>query len=321
MENVTPEAADRRPLGRTGLLVSSVCIGTSPLASIPRLYGYEVPEDRAQATVTATLGSSFNFLDTASKYGAGSAERCIRRALAATGGLPAGFVLATKAAGDRETGDFSGDRVKRLVAESLDRLGLERIQLMYLHDPEYQLTFAEAMAPGGPVRALTDLRDQGVLGHLGVAGGPVRLMRDFVATGEFEVVLSHNRFTLVDRSAGPLMEDARRRGVAFVNGAPYGGGILAKGPDIQPKYAYRPAAADVVGSVRAMQRACKGYGVSLAAAALQFSLRDPRVASTVVGVSEPSRITQITDLMSEKIPDELWAELDELAPGPRSWLN
>jgi len=69
-------------------------------------------------------------------------------------------------------------------------------------------------------------------------------------------VLSHNRFTLVDRSAGPLMDDACRRGVAFVNGAPYGGGMLARGPDIQPKYAYRPASQAIQDAVRAMQRAC-----------------------------------------------------------------
>ena len=113
---------------------------------------------------------------------------------------------------------------------------------MYLHDPEYHITFAEAMAPGGPVAALAELRDQGVLGHLGVAGGPVRLMREFIATGAFEAVISHNRFTLIDRSAEPLMDDAAARQVAFVNGAPYGGGILAKGPEQQPKYAYQPAA-------------------------------------------------------------------------------
>ena len=127
-------------------------------------------------------------------------------------------------------------------------------------------------------------------------------MRDFIATGEFDVVLNHNRFTLIDRSAEPLMDDACQRGVAFVNGAPYGGGILAKGPDVQPKYAYRRAGADVVNAVRAMQRACAAHGVSLAAAALQFSLRDPRVISTVAGVSEPARIDQISALMSEQSP-------------------
>jgi D-threo-aldose 1-dehydrogenase len=313
--------ADRRPLGRTGPEVSPVCIGTSPLASMPALYGYEVAGDRAEATILATLRGPFNFMDTSNNYGGGSAERRIGRALAAAGGLPPGFVLATKVDADPDTGDFSGERVKRSVQESLERLGLDRVSLMYLHDPEYHLTFAEAMARGGPVEALTALRDQGVLGHLGVAGGPVRLMRDFIATGQFDAVLSHNRFTLVDRSAGPLMDDACQRGVAFVNGAPYGGGMLAKGPDMQAKYAYRPASEAVQGAVRAMQRACAAHGVPLAAAALQFSLRDPRVVSTVVGVSEPSRIEEITALMSEQIPAGLWAQLDSLSVAPEFWLN
>ena len=321
MPSHTVKPSDRRPLGRTGLQVSGVCIGTSPLASMPALYGYEVAEERAEATILATFRGPFNFIDTSNNYGGGAAERRIGRALAAAGGAPPGFVLATKVDADPVTGDFSGERVRRSVAESLERLGLDRVKLMYLHDPEYHLTFAEAMAPGGPVRALTDLRDQGVLGHLGVAGGPVGLMREFIATGEFDVVLNHNRFTLIDRSAEPLMDDACHRGVAFVNGAPYGGGILAKGPDVQPKYAYQRASPDVVNAVRAMQRACAAHGVSLAAAALQFSLRDPRVISTVAGVSEAGRIDQITELMSEPVPDELWAELDSLGLAARSWLN
>ncbi len=310
-----------RPLGRTGLQVSPVCLGTSPLASMPGLYGYEVASERAEATILAALHGPVNFIDTSNNYGGGAAERRIGRVLAAAGGLPPGFVLATKVDADPVTGDFSGERVRRSVAESLERLGLDQVQLMYLHDPEYHLTFAEAMAPGGPVEALIALRGQGVLGHLGVAGGPVRLMLDFIATGEFAAVLNHNRFTLVDRSAEPLMDDARERGVAFVNGAPYGGGILVKGPAAQPKYAYRPAGEKVASAVRAMQQACAAYGVPLAAAALQFSVRDPRVTSTVVGVSEPSRITELTELTAARIPDALWQQLDALAAPPELWLN
>ncbi len=317
--NVKP--SDRRPLGRTGLRVSAVCIGTSPLASMPSLYGYEVARERAEATILATFHGPFNFMDTSNNYGGGSAERRIGRALAAAGGLPPGFVLATKVDADPRTGDFSGERVRRSVAESLERLGLDQVPLMYLHDPEYHVTFAEAMAPGGPVRALIELRDQGLLGHLGIAGGPVGLMRDFIATGEFEVVLNHNRFTLIDRSAEPLMDDACQRGVAFVNGAPYGGGILVKGPDLQPKYAYRQASDDVKNAVRAMRRACAAHGVPMAAAALQFCVREPRVTATVVGVSKPERIDQITALLSEPVCDELWAELDSLSVPSRSWLG
>ena len=168
------EPRDRRPLGRTGLLVSPVCIGTSPLASMPEHYGYAVGRERAEATISAALAGPFNFIDTSNNYGDGAAERSIGRVLAAAGGLPPGYVLATKADADAQTGDFSGERVKRSAGESLERLGLDRVQLMYLHDPELHLTFAEAMAPGGAVEALAQLRDQGVAGHLGVAGATSR---------------------------------------------------------------------------------------------------------------------------------------------------
>jgi D-threo-aldose 1-dehydrogenase len=313
---MTAGPRERRPLGRTGLEVSPVCIGTSPLASMPEHYGYEVGEQRAKATISAALRGPFNFIDTSNNYGAGAAERYIGSMLAAAGGLPPGFVLATKVDADPDTGDFSGERVKRSVEESLGRLGMDRVQLMYLHDPEFHLSFAAAMAPGGAVQALAQLRDEGVLGHLGVAGGQVQLLRDFIATGLLDVVLCHNRFTLVDRSAWPLMDDARRRGVAFVNAAPYGGGILAQGPGAQPRYAYEPAGEAICDAVRAMRRACAARDVPLAAAALQFSVREPRVASTVVGVSEPARIEETVRLMAQQVPDELWAELDSLAIAP-----
>jgi D-threo-aldose 1-dehydrogenase len=312
---------ERRSLGRTGLEVSPVCIGTSPLASMPEHYGYEVSEQAAMATITAAFTGPFNFIDTSNNYGAGAAERYIGRVLADAGGLPQEFVLATKADADPATGDFSGDRVRRSVEESLERLGLDRVQLMYLHDPEFHLTFAEAMAPGGAIDALVRLRDEGVLDHLGVAGGEVQLLADFIATGLIEVVLCHNKYTLIDRSAEPLMEDARRRGVGFINAAPYGGGILAQGPDAQPRYAYEPADMAIREAVRAMQAACAAHDVPLAAAALQFSVRDPRVASTVVGVSAPARIAETERLMAQHVPDELWAELELLTPPPERRLN
>lgn len=314
---VATRPADRRPLGRTGLEVSPICIGTGSLGSLPGLDG----DERAEATVRAVLRSPFNFMDTSNSYGGGDSERRIGRALAAAGGPPPGFLLATKADADPVTGDFSGERVRRSVEESLTRLGLDRVELMYLHDPEYRLTFAEAMAAGGPVAALAGLRDQGVLGHLGVAAGPVPLLSDFIGTGLFDAVLSHNRYTLIDRSAEPLMAEAGRRGIAFVNAAPYGGGMLAKGPDAQPNYAYRLAGEVIYRAVRAMQRACARHGVPLTAAALQFSVRDPRVTSTVVGVSKPSRIEEIIRLMAHPIPDDLWSELATLEVGPDFWLN
>ena len=134
----------------------------------------------------------------------------------------------------------------------------------------------------------------------------------FVETGLFEAVITHNRYTLLDRSAEPLLEVAAERGVALLNAAPYGSGILAKGPDAYPRYAYEEAPGEMVERATAMQEVCRQFGVPLAAAALQFSMRDPRVASTIVGFSRPERVGQTLDLASNPIPEELWERLDRL---------
>ncbi|MEU7692015.1 aldo/keto reductase [Microbispora hainanensis] len=316
-----PDPSVRRPFGRTGLAVTPICVGTSPLANMPGLYGYEVGEQRARATVEAVFDGPFNFLDTSNNYGNGSAERRIGAVVRDRGGVPDGFVLATKVDADPDTGDFSGERVRRSAEESLERLGVDNVPLLYLHDPEYHITFEEAMSPGGAVEALVALRDAGVADHIGIAAGPIGLLRDFVATGVFDAVISHNRWTLVNREADPLLDDAFEHGVAFVNGAPYGGGMLVKGPDAQPRYCYRETAEAVRESVRAMQRTCDEHGVPLAAAALQFSLRDPRVASTIVGLSEPERMEETLRLATTPIPPGLWNELDRHLPSPPAWLD
>ncbi len=199
--------------------------------------------------------------------------------------------MAAKVDPLRGTSDFSGDRVRRSVEESLERLGLDRLQLVYLHDPE-KITFEQGTTAGGPLEALIELHDQGVIGHLGVAGGPIDLELKYLATDVFDVVISHNRYTLVDQTAEPLIEDAMKRGVAYVNAAPFGGGMLVKGPDAAPMYCYRPASQAIFGRVRQMEATCREYSVPLAAAALQFSTRDPRVSSTIVGMSAPGRVDE-----------------------------
>jgi D-threo-aldose 1-dehydrogenase len=210
----------KRPFGKTGLSVTPLCIGTSALGSFPAQYGYEVSTERAVATMRRVFEGPINFIDTSNEYGnGGDSERRIGQVLAEIGGLPEGFVLATKVDPIPGSSDFSGNRVRASVAESLDRLGLKRLQLVYLHDPE-KMTFAEGTAPGGAVEALVQLRKEGVIDHLGVAGGPIDLMRQYLATGVFEAVISHNRYTLVDQSAEPLLNDAAKRGIAFVNAAP-----------------------------------------------------------------------------------------------------
>jgi D-threo-aldose 1-dehydrogenase len=304
-----------RPFGKTGLAVTPLCIGTSALGNFPAQYGYEVDDERAAATLRRVFQGPVNFIDTSNEYGGGESERRIGQVLKELGGIPPGYVLATKVDPLPGSRDFSGARVRASVAESLQRFGLKQLQVVYLHDPE-KITFAEAMAPGGAVEALVKLRDEGIIQYLGVAGGPIDLMLQYVDTGVFETVISHNRYTLVDQSAAPLLKEAFRQNIAFVNAAPYGGGMLVKGPDQVPKYCYQPASAGTLERVRKMQQICREHDVPLAAAALQFSLREEKIVSTIIGITEPKRVEQTLQLAEWPIPETLWQALEPLiAPG------
>src|ERR1700694_3444574 len=296
-----------RPLGSTGLHVTPVCIGCAPLGSMPETFTYEVPEERALATIRAFFASPLNFLDTAASYSDGESERRIGIVLRELGGLPPGFVLATKADRDMQTGVFTGAQMRRSVERSLRLLGLEQLPLVYLHDPEH-ISFAEAMQPGGPVEVLFQCKEEGLIAHLGVAGGPIDLMTQFVETSLFEVAISHNRYTLLNREAGPFWDVCQRRNVAAVNAAPYGSGILAKGPSTYPRYMYGEAPEAMLCQAQQMEAACARYQVPLAAAALQFSLRDPRITATIVGISRPERLAATVTLAQQQIPEELWKE-------------
>src|SRR6266566_3381138 len=257
----------RRPLGSTGLQVTPICIGAAPMGSMPETFAYSVPEERAVATIRAFFAGPFNFLDTAASYGDGESERRIGIVLREIGGVPPGFVLATKADRDLQTGVFTGAQMRRSVERSLRLLGLEQLQLVHLHDPE----------------------------HI-----------------SFEEAISHNRFTLLNKKAEPFWEVCVRRGVAVLNAAPYGSGILAKGPGAYPRYMYNQASPDLLRRARQMEEACERHGLPLAAAALQFSLREVRIASTIVGITRPERLTETLKLARQPIPDELWAELDSI---------
>lgn len=311
----------RRGLGSTGLEVTAVCVGTSPLAGMEFLYGYGVDEDTAVSTVLAAFDSPINVIDTSNGYGAaGESERRIGAAIAARSGLPEGYVLATKVDPAPGSSDFSGDRVRASLEESLERLGLDRIQLLHLHDPE-RISFEEGTAPGGPLETLVRLKEEGLVDHIGVAGGTLEVMHRYVDTGVFDVVLSHNRFTLMDRSADELYDKAAARGMGIMNAAPYGGGMLVKGPEAQPKYAYGHRDDTIRQRATLMMEACERHGVPLAAAALQFSVRDERIHSTVVGMSSPDRLDQTLGLLAADIPQSLWDELLALTPPRELWLD
>ena len=125
-------------------------------------------------------------------------------------------------------------------------------------------------------------------------------------------MITHNRFTLLTRNADPVIDTAHDRGMAVLNAAPYGSGMLAKGPEAYPRYAYQQASPEMIERTRQLGEICDRYGVSLPAAALQFSLLDPRIDVTIVGMSRPERLQQTIDLASADIPAALWDEVNAL---------
>ena len=311
-----------RPLGATGLMVSAVTAGGGPLGSMPENFGYEVAEADAVGLVRDILDSPIRTIDTSNGYSGGASERRIGLGIAEYiqqhGGLPRNSLVITKV--DARDGDYSGARVRASVAESSARLGIEPLPLVHLHDPEFH-DFETMTAPGGAVDTLVRLRDEGIVGHIGLAGGDVHQMARYLALDVFEVLLVHNRWTLVDHSAKDLIEDAKARGVAVVNAAIYGGGILAAPERGLTSYGYRPARPETLAAIARMDALARTNGTDLATVALQSSLRDPLVTTTVVGFSKPERIDSILAATRVELSDEFWDEIDALRPSPENWLD
>jgi D-threo-aldose 1-dehydrogenase len=302
----------RYPIGTTGLTVTKICFGTAPIGGMPDTYGYVVDDVTARKTIHAIFDGPVNFLDTSRNYGAGRSEERIGEVIRERGGLPDGFVLSTKLDRDMETGRFDAVRARRSFEDSLRTLGVERVQVLHLHDPEYSDDLGEVTRPGGALDELFRLKEEGLATAVGLAMGRLDVMLPLVKEYPFDVLLNHNRFTLLNRSAGELFDFAKENGIAVLNAAPYAGGVLAKGSDKVSRVTYQIADAATLKPVQEVEAVCARFGVSPGAAALQFSLRDSRIASTVVGVSRPERVRQTIEWALEKIPDVVWSEINDL---------
>ena len=296
-------------IARTGLNIPAICFGTTALGDMPDTYGYAVGEARAQATLSAIFDSPIGFLDTSRNYGAGRSEERIGAALKTRGCLPEGFVISSKLDRDMTTNLFDGDRAQRSLEESLKALGVSTIPLLHLHDPEYASDLKDVTKKDGALEVLFRMKAQGLAQAVGLAAGRTDIMMPLIRDWDFDAIISHNRYTLLNRQGTEMFELAKSRNMAVINAAPYASGILAKGAAVQPLFAYMPADDNIVFRVKAIEALCSQYGVPVGAAALQFSLRSPLVASTICGVSTPERVQQTIDWSSWSIPDALWKDL------------
>jgi D-threo-aldose 1-dehydrogenase len=299
----------RNEIGRTGLWVPPIAFGTSALGDMPDTYGYGVGEERALETVRAILMRPDAFLDTSRNYGFGRSEERIGKVVRELGGWPEGRVLSTKLDRDMATERLNADRARRSFEESLVALGVERVHILHLHDPEYAADLAEVTRPGGALGELVRIKEEGLADAIGLAAGRVDLMMPIIRDWDLDVLITHNRYTLVNRNAEPLIELARSRGVAVLNAAPYAGGALAKGAGEHRRYVYQEASEGMLEPVRRVEAICARHGVPPGAAALQFSLRDPRIAATICGVSRPERVEETLAWARWPIGEEVWEDL------------
>lgn len=302
--------------GGAALALSPLTFGTSSFAQA--ISRGDDPRRALDRVIGGGAGPLMTCIDTSNEYSGGASERIIGAALREAPRVAPGVAVATKLDRDPVSGRFSGPRMWESLRESLDRLGVDSVPLLYLHDPE-SMTYEEAFAPGGAVEALLAMRAEGLAAAIGISGGPAPMLTRYVQTGLFDAVITHNRFTLVDRSSESLVHECAARGIVVVSAAPYGSAPLAKWPAPARKYAYRPAHPELAASIHAMGQVSADAGVPLIAAALQFSLRDPRIASTVVGINSAAQLDATLEAAQHPIPDALWEELEALRPGPHTW--
>jgi len=305
-------------LGRTGLKVTPVTLGGSPLGSWPAHYGDVVPVREAVETVHAALDAGIRTIDTSNGYSDGESERRIGLALQEYGVLPEHTLVITKVDPDGE--DYSGERVRRSLDESADRLGIRPLPVVHLHDPEFH-DFDMITAPGGAVDQLVAALAGGEVGFIGLAGGDTRITSRYWDLGVFDLLLVHNRWTLADRSAGALLARAEADGAGLINAAVLGAGALTDPCRAPGKYCYNPAPEATLAAIEEMRQVCRRYGTNIATAAVRFSTREARFATTVIGMSKPRRVAENLAAATADLSDELFAELEALVPAEEYWVD
>ncbi|HUO11332.1 MAG TPA: aldo/keto reductase [Caulobacteraceae bacterium] len=329
------------PAGRV-LPFTTLGFGTAPLGNLARV----LTEEEADAVLTAAWRSGARYFDTAPLYGHGLAEARVGRRLKSEPRTE--FILSTKvgrvlepcAPGEEASGpylstppfrvrfDYTRDGVLRSFEDSLGRLGVDRVDILFVHDCEpktqgadYSARWAE-LTRGGGWQALADLRAEGVVTAIGMGVNEVAPCERLLAELDPDIFLLAGRYTLLEQTPlHGLMADCSRRGVGIVIGGPYNSGVLARSSGT---FDYAEPPPGVLGKVERLQAVCDRFGVSLKAAALQFAGAHPAVVSVIPGAQTPDEVTANASLMVEKVPDDFWSALknerliDPAAPTPRA---
>ncbi|MEE1796466.1 aldo/keto reductase [Streptomyces sp. BE308] len=314
----------RNRLGRSAVEITELSFGA---AAIGNLFTAVAPE-QAAAAVDAAWDEGVRYFDTAPHYGLGLSERRLGEALRTrprdtyTVSTKVGRLLEPLPPGDvppgdglsegfavpathRRRWDFSADGVRRSIEDSLGRLGLDRIDIVYLHDPDDhgEAAFREAYP------ALEKLRAEGVVGAIGAGMNETAMLTRFLCDTDVDTVLCAGRYTLLDQSAlTGLLPEAAARGKSVVVGGVFNSGLLAD-PRPGARYDYAAAPLSLLDRALRMKAVTEGHGVPLRAAALRFPLAHPAVAGVLVGTRSPDEVRDAAAQARREIPDGLWDDL------------
>jgi D-threo-aldose 1-dehydrogenase len=284
----------------------------------------------AHAVLEAAWTCGIRYFDTAPHYGLGLAERRLGAFLATKPRDE--FVVSTKVgrrlapspetsdeldeeggfvvpADQRRVWDPSADGVRRSLDESLERLGLDRVDVLFLHDPDEYDDMEGSVRTAVP--ALVGLRDEGLVRAVGIGSKSVAAHLAGVRAGDVDLLMVAGRYTLLEQPAAPeLIPECRERGIGIVVAGAFNSGLLSTStPGPRARYEYGAAPADVVAKAQRLAMVCGKHGVELPAAALQFPLREPVVRSVVLGATEPAHIEQNVRRIAEPLPEQLWKQL------------
>ncbi len=293
-------------VGSTALRVTSIGFGGAPISYSDPPTG----DEQAYATVQAALDNGIRLFDTAPLYGAGVSERRLGHVLRSA---PVdGVVVASKVGrlvqpDGSVVFDMTRDGALRSLEATLERTGLDHIDILHIHDPDdhYRAALDEVF----PV--LAELRSAGTIGAIGAGMNQWQMLADFARNADFDCFLLAGRYTLLEQGGLPLLDLCHERKIAVLLGGVFNSGILATGPDHGPRYNYAPAPPEIVERVRRIQAVCERFAVPLHRAATHFPLAHPAVASLLLGARKPDEVRANLAALAEPVPAQLWDALRE----------
>jgi D-threo-aldose 1-dehydrogenase len=333
---------DRKTLGRSNLKLSTLGFGGTGLGN---MY-VPMPEHSVIETLTAAYAAGMRYYDSAPLYGHGLSELRLGTGLRMFADpdvivsskvgwrLRPAFGKPTEAGLFRDIvafarfNDYSYDGAMRSFEDSLNRLGTDRLDILLIHDVDrrnqgdrFAEVFTQAMA--GAYKALLSLRDQGVVKAIGCGLNEWEACQAFAEAGDFDCFLLAGRYTLLEQeSLNSFLPLCEKRGIGIILGGPYNSGILASGAVKGAWFDYAPASAEVLARVAAIEEICSAHRVALKAAALQFPLHHPCVASVIPGTSNAAELSENLRMLHAPVPAQLWRDLksaglmDTRAPTP-----